>query len=607
MEPEPRNVLLVDDDASLIKVLRKYLESQDGDFTLLTATNGKQALELISQQDIPLVVSDINMPVMSGLELLAEIRELYPRTGVILMTAYSHREAIRTGAEQSGCLEFIEKPFDFEHLFNSINHHLGRRSDGFAGTLKNIQLTDLIQMCCLSMVDMAIRVRKGSDSGVIHIHSGNIVHAECREHSGEAAFYEILGWKSGGFETFSAPLPDQYSIDSNWQYLLMEGCRRADEGDDTCEIPAATPQPVEAPNEADAQPPEESAPRSRVLIVDDSAMMSRVLTDVVSSADELEVVGAARNGEEALEMIDTLRPDLITLDVNMPVMSGSTALKHIMIRNPCPVVIISSLGRDAGATIIDFLKLGAVDFIGKPSRSGDMDRQRRQMVDSLRQSVRARPQNFQRVTVPKPQPPAPQRPRPASACKHLVLVNSGKGGYAELIRLIPALGAMPERCLVALQSMPQELAAPLAEYLQSRSRSQVALLPDRAPLLGGTCYIGSQATAVSLADSGGPSMLVAAPADSKGDGRPVFDDLLASVADSFTGELMVLLLSGANVADRNLLAHARDRGGRVIAQQLNTCLLPDPLKPLVDQGLVEAEVAPKAIPNWLDAACNRNP
>ena len=122
--------------------------------------------------------------------------------------------------------------------------------------------------------------------------------------------------------------------------------------------------------------PESSHAPLRVLIVDDSAVMCRALTEMLSSEEGIHVVGTARNGEEALEQIDRVRPDLITLDVNMPVMDGSTALKHIMIRNPCPVVIVSAVSQRRESNILNFLLLGAVDYIQKPVRGEAMARQR---------------------------------------------------------------------------------------------------------------------------------------------------------------------------------------------------------------------------------------
>ena len=104
----------------------------------------------------------------------------------------------------------------------------------------------------------------------------------------------------------------------------------------------------------------------RVLVVDNSALMRRMVTEIVAGADGMEVVGQARDGAEALQKLDALRPDVVTLDVEMPVMDGLAALGEIMRRRPTPVVMLSSLTQAGAETTLRCLEQGAVDFVGKP-------------------------------------------------------------------------------------------------------------------------------------------------------------------------------------------------------------------------------------------------
>lgn len=179
-------------------------------------------------------------------------------------------------------------------------------------------------MCCLSNINMAIRVTKDSQQGVIYIQDCSITHAECSNSVGENAFYEILAWESGGFETMKIDAPPEATIEKNWQFLLMEAARLIDER-------AIEEVPVDAAEEIQLF---QEMNRLRVLIVDDSPLMCRILENILKDDEEISIVGTAKNGEEALLKIDELKPDLITLDVNMPVMDGNTALKHIMIKSP---------------------------------------------------------------------------------------------------------------------------------------------------------------------------------------------------------------------------------------------------------------------------------
>jgi len=345
MTTDLKKVLIVDDDPAILGFLSKSLSVNNERYGVLTAEDGNVALEILSREEIFLVVSDIKMPGISGLHLLQKIRVDYPQVQVILMTSFPSEE-IQSQVKNSGCLHFIEKPFSTNYLIELIREQINIKDKGFEGSLKNIQLTDLIQMCCLSCLNMGISVKKGSEKGKMYIKDGDIIHAECGDTVGEDAFYKILAWESGSFETIAFVAAQETTIDKNYQYLLLEVLRIADE--------KAMKEDDEDENKGKIHLslPHENI---RVLIVDDSPMMCRILSDIIESDEEMEVVGTAENGEEALKKIGELEPDIITLDVNMPVMDGSTALKHIMIKSPCPVVIISSVGNSSQMNVIDFL------------------------------------------------------------------------------------------------------------------------------------------------------------------------------------------------------------------------------------------------------------
>ena len=159
MGERTKKVLLVDDDPDMVKAMAEWLTVDRDLYEVLTAANGREALEVLAQEEICLVVSDIHMPEISGLHLLSEIRIRYPQTEVILLTGYPTPEILKE-VQQSGCIGFLEKPFNTADLRRLIQDHVCRKEEGFAGTLKNIQLIDLIQMCCLANSSLAIRVKK---------------------------------------------------------------------------------------------------------------------------------------------------------------------------------------------------------------------------------------------------------------------------------------------------------------------------------------------------------------------------------------------------------------------------------------------------------------
>ncbi len=597
MENHLKTVLLVDDEPFLLDVLSEYLEIDKDVYTVLTAKNGCHALEILSSHKISLVVSDIYMPKMTGLHLLGEIKNKYPEIPVILMTAYNAPQ-IKSEAEKSGCLHFIEKPFEMEVMRKLILDRIGKKKQGFVGTLKNIQLTDLIQMCCLSPISMAIRVTQDPMKGTIFIQDGEIVHAVCGETTGEEAFYSILGWKHGQFETLGSGIVPSRTIEKPWQSLLMEAARRMDEQANENQVT----EPEETHYESNHKTSSKKAP-VKVLIVDDSAMMCRALEKIIGSDESIMVIGNAKNGEEALEKINQLKPDLITLDVNMPVMDGSTALKHIMIRNPCPVIIISNMGSQSQANILDFLRLGAIDYIRKPAYTKDIKLQQKQLVEMIRIASKARIDNFKRVKNPKV---ISARKVPHSTnfpCERLVIINSGPGGYAETMRIIPMLPQRLDTSVIVFQNMAAELVSPLSSYLNKRSLLPILPLDadtsQKGPpmLVGGQCYIGHYNQRINLSQNDNTFFLEITndnPAEPKEKGN-LFDLFLKSVVKNFSGRIQVILLSGAEVASTKGLEKVKKHKGWIISQKPDTCMIPYPLQEVVASGLVDKEANPTEI------------
>src|SRR5438874_2851539 len=143
----------------------------------------------------------------------------------------------------------------------------------------------------------------------------------------------------------------------------------------------------------------------RVLVVDDSAFMRRVVGDAVSSQPDMEVVGVAINGLDALVKVEQLQPDVVTLDVEMPEMDGLTALRHLMARYPRPVVMVSSMTQAGAITTLRALSIGAVDFVAKPSGalSLDFDCVKDELLSKIRVAATARV--VRHATAPRPSSP----------------------------------------------------------------------------------------------------------------------------------------------------------------------------------------------------------
>ncbi len=454
---------------------------------------------------------------------------------------------------------------------------------GFAGTLKNIQLNDLIQMCCLSASSICMRVTKDDRVGTIFIVDGEIVHAACADIVGEEAFYRILGWQTGSFESIEVLTPPQRTIHNNYHFLIMEAARRVDE---KAEFESE-------PSQSETGPPEDAADdRLRVLIVDDSPMMRKILSSMLTASNRVKVVGMASNGEEAISLIDELSPDLVTLDVNMPVMDGTSTIKHIMIKKPCPVVITSNPGDGSSKAIFNFLELGAVDFMSKPTKNQDIIVQQQKIIERIRVAATATVSNFRIARIPKAKAGNPASKAIDTACRRLVIVISGPGGHPEqmslLSGLVPAMAA-EEGAAVALQSLPSIFSDSFARYLFERCGCQASAIDQERPLSAGRCYVGIHGCPLSVTMN--DQRPVIAPATREEGSFPV-DRLLTTAATVFKQRLAVVLLSGADTGEQAGLRVVHENGGRIILRKRASGMVAEPLDPVLDAGLADAEVNP---------------
>jgi CheY-like chemotaxis protein/predicted regulator of Ras-like GTPase activity (Roadblock/LC7/MglB family) len=224
---EVKRVLVVDDEDDLTWSISKHLAKDRDKYELICVNSGKKALEVLSQLPVKLVISDIRMPEISGLELLSRIKEAYPTTKVIIMTAYGSSE-VHEEANSRGCFKYIEKPFEIADLRQLILEAIEEKK-GFMGTISDFQLSDLIQMNCLGRMTTVLHITGDDYRGSIYIEEGNIVHAAYSDKEGQDALFEMLSWAGGNFSTERGKRAPKETIIKGWQSLLLEGMRRVDE------------------------------------------------------------------------------------------------------------------------------------------------------------------------------------------------------------------------------------------------------------------------------------------------------------------------------------------------------------------------------------------
>ena len=227
MVKDLKKVLIVDDEETLTWSMAKSLSRDVDKYQVVVANSGREALDTLKTSRIDLVISDIRMPDINGLDLLVRIKKEHPQTKVIIMTAYGSSD-VQKEASRRGSLFYIEKPFEIADIRRIIIDVLGRRK-GFRGKVFGLQLTDIIQMNCLGRLTTALVINKDGEKGTIYFNEGEVVHAECGEEQGTDAFYRILSWDEGEFVSNIGVAPPVQTIYQNWEHLLVEAMRRNDE------------------------------------------------------------------------------------------------------------------------------------------------------------------------------------------------------------------------------------------------------------------------------------------------------------------------------------------------------------------------------------------
>jgi two-component system, chemotaxis family, protein-glutamate methylesterase/glutaminase len=400
-------------------------------------------------------------------------------------------------------------------------------SQGFTGTV-SLQLSDLLQMFCLSRGDLLVRVTSVEGTGTIYVHAGQIQHAHTEGMEGEAAFFDILSWRDGHFEMLPYNDSGHHSIDKPWEHMLLEAMRQRDEtlatgladgvpigeaedaGDDLAECAALEEEldlvfdrlEFDAQDLQDVQPgelaPESQVPATtKVLIVDDSSFFSRQLQRMLEADPDIEVVGVAKNGQDALLFLATKpKVDVITLDINMPVMQGDTTLKHIMIRHPIPVLILSSFQPQSLPKIFEFLQVGAIDFFSKPNAHEDMNVYGRRLRDLIKRASEARVSHFKRWRKSKPDPatlPAVENP----VSKRVLLILGAEGAYMDWFRL-PLAALSCRGLVVGLQKLSDPFLARYCQLIEEGTGARTEPLVRSMWLKPGSFYFGSASQRVSL-------------------------------------------------------------------------------------------------------------
>ncbi|MCD6388430.1 MAG: chemotaxis response regulator protein-glutamate methylesterase [Desulfobulbaceae bacterium] len=325
----------------------------------------------------------------------------------------------------------------------------------------------------------------------------------------------------------------------------------------------------------------------RVLVVDDTVLYRKVLTDVLARIPNVEVVGSAGNGRIGLNKIEQLRPDLMTLDFEMPVMDGLQTLRELKKKKSDVAVIMVSAHTSAGAAVtMEALELGAYDFIAKPS-GGSLEQNREALLKQLKpviQSVTTRRilsrtlRKAPSTPLPKKQPVAVPSPSPAVPLKpagriDIVAVGISTGGPNALAVMIPLLPKTLRTPVVIVQHMPPVFTKALADSLDKKSAVHVKEAEQDELIQAGCVYIAPGGKQMKLTRRAGGIAVDLTDDPPENHCRPAADYLFRSVSKLYDNRALGVIMTGMGSDGVLGLRLMKRRGARVIGQDEATCVV----------------------------------
>lgn len=346
----------------------------------------------------------------------------------------------------------------------------------------------------------------------------------------------------------------------------------------------------------------------KVLVVDDSSFFRRRVSEIVNQDPELEVIGMANNGAEAVKLAAELKPQVITMDIEMPVMDGITAVRQIMASHPTPILMFSSLTHDGARATLDALDAGALDFL--PKRFEDIATNKDEAIRLLQQRVKAlgRRRLFRpivRPSTPQPQASAPSRPAaPSSSPRQtvtadsaatnrqpvrrasgavparasgkqykLLLIGTSTGGPVALQRILTQFPADYPHPILLVQHMPAAFTPAFASRLNGLCKIEVKEAANGDMLRPGCAYLAPGGMQMMLERSGATGRIKVLAGNEDMNYKPCVDITFASASKAFGGDVLAVILTGMGADGREGARMLKGVGATIWAQDEASCVV----------------------------------
>ncbi|AIG05474.1 chemotaxis protein CheB [Pseudomonas fluorescens] len=367
----------------------------------------------------------------------------------------------------------------------------------------------------------------------------------------------------------------------------------------------------------------------KVLVVDDSGFFRRRVSEILSADSNIQVVGTATNGKEAIDQALALKPDVITMDYEMPMMDGITAVRHIMQRCPTPVLMFSSLTHEGARVTLDALDAGAVDFLPKNFEdiSRNPEKVKQMLCEKVHSISRSNRSSFRAPAAPapvaapapassfgRPAPvarpavapvrtvaPAPASPAPKRKAYKLVAIGTSTGGPVALQRVLTQLPANFPAPIVLIQHMPAAFTKAFAERLDKLCRISVKEAEDGDILRPGLALLAPGGKQMMVDGRGAVKIL---PGDERLNYKPCVDITFGSAAKSYGDKVLAVVLTGMGADGREGARLLKQGGSSIWAQDEASCVIYGMPMAIVKADLADAVYSLDDIGKHLVEACH---
>ncbi len=327
-----------------------------------------------------------------------------------------------------------------------------------------------------------------------------------------------------------------------------------------------------------------------VVVVDDSAFMRKAISTMLQKDPGIKVVATARDGEEGLKLIRQHNPDVVTLDIEMPKMDGLTALRHIMMEMPRPVLMVSSLTTEGAEATLKAMDLGAVDFIPKQLSKVSLDivKIERDLISKVKTVAKRKMRPVPRLRAAAQRRTAvPVRTPVGRPKRDVVAIGVSTGGPPAVQKILSSLPKDFPAGIVIAQHMPKAFTGPFANRLNGVSQIKVKEAETGDRLLPGHAFVAPGGSHLIIDQKVSRIDLIVTPEPKEALYKPSANVLVSSVAQAVGRRALGVILTGMGNDGRDGIRELKSKGGRAIAQSDSSCVVYGMPKAIVDDGLAD--------------------